>query len=394
MKFLQRASLLIFFFSINFEVWDPLNTGGSFSLAKLTGFIYLLLMIPSIASYVSRNTTSYFLKPLLLFFVVLTTINIINVNSTMQNFLDLSIFQNICLFYILVNHDSQDPGILEKGMLSFAVGSITFAFLYSLGIGVEISAGGRVSVFGDNQNPIAMRSCISILILILSAIQNPLNLGKLRFLFLLPIPIMIQLIVVTASRAAIVVFILSILSVVFLMRTKKIWIRTMIFIVASLMIIAAWVFTMQSEVLSLRLLSSVMDRDLSGRDIIWQNIMPLIKENLVFGVGTVGYAEFSQSTFGLFNSPHNVFLEILCYTGIIGLSIYLVFLYRLFSKCYKLYRTENILLPLILLIPVMGIIASSQILDVKTGWIIFAYIAGRYINTINSESLSVKEIVP
>ena len=137
-----------------------------------------------------------------------------------------------------------------------------------------------------------------------------------------------------------------------------------------------------------------MDRDLSGRDIIWQNIMPLIKDNLVFGVGNVGYSEFSQSTFGLFNSPHNVFLEILCYTGIIGLSIYLVFLFRIFSKCYQLYKTENNLLPLILLIPVLGIIASSQILDVKTGWIIFAFIAGSCISSMKSGTPGVKEIKP
>jgi len=388
MKLIQRASLLIFFFSINFEVWDPFNTGGSFSLAKLTGFIYLVMMLPSITSFVSRKDVKYFLNPVLFFFLFLTLINILNKNSNLQNFLNISIFQNICLFYILLNHEIIDHGILEKGLISFAIGSIVFALLYSAGIGVEISAGGRVSVFGDNQNPIAMRSCISILIIIFSVIQNPLNLGKLRYILFLPVPLMIQLIVVTASRAAILSFILSVLFMVILMRNKNIWVKILIFMIALLMLAAAWMYTVQSEVLSIRLLSSLQDRDLSGREIIWQNIAPLIKDNFIFGVGTVGYLNFSQDTFGYMNSPHNVFLEILCYTGIIGLMIYMVFLYRIFLKSYELYRNKKILLPLILLFPILGTTISSQILEVKTGWILFAYIAGTSQILTNSSDVA------
>ena len=35
--------IFVFFFSLNFEIWDPLHTNGSFSVAKLFGIIYFLL---------------------------------------------------------------------------------------------------------------------------------------------------------------------------------------------------------------------------------------------------------------------------------------------------------------------------------------------------------------
>ena len=391
MKPIQRIALYLLFFSINFEVWDPFNTSGFFSISKLMGFIYLITMVPLIVSFVTRDEMKPFLRPVLFFFGLLTLINLFNINSTMHNFLDISIFQNIILFYILINHESLDQLILEKGMLSFALGSIAIALLFTAGIGIGYSPGDRVSIFGDNQNAIGIRMCISILILIFAAIQNPLQIGKIRFLLLLPIPIMVQLLVVSASRTAMLSFILAFLSGILLLKTKKLWSKiVMITIVASLFIFV-WLFMMQSEVLSLRLLSSLQEGDLSGRDIIWQRILPLIKENPFFGIGTIGYANFSQTTFGMYNSPHNVFLEVLCYTGIVGLFIYLIFLYRILMKSLQLYKTKKMLLPLLLLVPVIGILASGQILSIKTGWIIFAYIAGSYVNSPKSGTVKVIE---
>ena len=135
---------------------------------------------------------------------------------------------------------------------------------------------------------------------------------------------------------------------------------------------------MQHEVFRMRLMYTLQEGDTSGREIIWRNILPLIRDNPLFGVGTVGYETYSIMVFGELKSPHNVFLEILSYTGILGLSIYIVFLYRIVAKSFKMYTKMNLVLPMLLLIPVFVSIASMQILNVKTGWIIFAYIAGSY----------------
>ena len=156
MKSLRRLAHFVFFFSINFEVWDPLNTNGLFSIAKLTGYIYLITMLPELFSFITKKENRAFINPLILYFAILTVVNLFNIDASLSNFFNLTIFQNIVLFYILINHEQEDPNIFEKGMLSFAMGSFVLAILYNMGIGVEISENGQVSIFDDNQNSIGL----------------------------------------------------------------------------------------------------------------------------------------------------------------------------------------------------------------------------------------------
>jgi O-antigen ligase len=375
---IQRIALYAYFFSINFEVWDPFNTNGYFSLSKLTGLIYLVTIIPQIKHFIRTDRIKPFIQPAWIFFALLTFVSLININSISNNFIDFTIFQNILLFWFLINHERKDRLVLEKGMLSFALGSIALAFLFYAGIGIEyrIEYGtlGRVSIFGDNENIVGLRMCISLVILVLTIIQNRLNLGRLRYLLLLPIPIMIRLMFATGSRVAFISFFLLFLTGVILFKTKRIWHKIALIAMSSGALIYIWQLLMHSETLIRRLTRSSQEYDLAGRDAIWQGLLPLVENHPILGVGTTGYAFFTQKTFGRWQSPHNVILEVLCYTGIIGLMIYLIFLYRVFKRGYQNYKTEGFLLSLLLLIPVMGILASGQILGVKIGWAIFAYV--------------------
>jgi O-antigen ligase len=312
--------------------------------------------------------------------------NLFSPHSAINNFFDLTIFQNSILFWILLNHEEIEKQILEKGMLSFAFGAILLAVLFYAGIGISYSADGRISIFGDNQNNIGVRICISLIILLLTVFQNNLNIGKYRFLLLLPIPLMVHLMALSASRVAIVSFLLSFIAGAFLLRSAT-PLRKVAIIGVSIIIFAIVIKTLlNTEVLRLRILQSIQERDLSGRELIWQKIMPLIKEHPIFGMGRVGYNYFVENTFGEIKSPHNVFLEILCYTGIVGLAIYFWFLVQLIKIAFKTYTARMGIMPLILLIPVFGVLMSGQILSVKIGWIIFAYIAGHSINSYHIQA--------
>ncbi|HQG77405.1 MAG TPA: O-antigen ligase family protein [Bacteroidales bacterium] len=376
MKSLRRLALYIFFFSINFEVWDPLGTNGLFSIAKLTGYVYLITMLPELFSFITKKENRQFINPLILFFTILTIVNLFSIDANLGNFFHLTIFQNIVVMYILINHEQEDPCILEKGMLSFALGSLVLAVLYNMGIGVEISENGQVKIFEDNQNSIGLRSSVASIILIHNILINPLKIGYSRFLLLIPLLLIFELLAVSASRSAALAFVTAFIAGGFLIKTGKTWIKFLIMIFTIGFLIVAINLLLQHEVFRMRVMATIWEGDLSGRDIIWHNIFPLILDKPILGAGTVGYETYSFMVFGELKSPHNVFLEILCYTGIIGLAIYMLFLYRIFMRSYRLFRQKKLILPLLLLIPVVAALTSGQILNVKIGWLIFAYIAG------------------
>jgi O-antigen ligase len=376
MKHLQRLSLLIFFFSINFEVWDPLHTNGFFSISKLTGYIYLITMIPLIIKFKTTEELIPILRPILLFFGLLTLVSLLNVNFSYNKFFDFSIFQNIILFWILINHEHFDELILEKGMISFAVGSMVLALLYNLGIGIEYSAEGRVSIFGDNENTIGIRMSISMIIIFLTIIQNRLLIGRNRYLFLIPIPIMLKLLAESGSRVAFISFVLAFFTGVVLLKTKRVTTKVLALGIGLFAFIVIWKLLLQNDILRFRLMQSAQVGDISERDVIWQRLIPLIQKNPILGVGQTGFANFTQITFGEETSPHNVILEVLCLTGIVGLLIFLLFLYRLVKRSLSIYLTKGLMLPLLLIIFILGMLISGQLLAVKIGWIIFAFIAG------------------
>lgn len=389
MKYLQRIALYLFFFSINFEVWDPFQTNALFSISKITGYIYVLTMIPRIIKFSSDFDLKPILKIIWLFFGLLTLVSIFNINSINYNFFDFRMFQNIILFYILINHERCDPLVLGKGMLSYSLGSVVLAILFNAGIGIQIDASGRITIFNDNANEVAIRMCISMIIIILTILQNRLHLGKIRYLLLLPLPIMMALMAGTGSRVAVISLLLAFITGVTLLKTKKVLGKILVFAGGGIVFVFIWEFLMQNEVLINRLLQSYQEGDLANRGNIWQGLLPLVKSNPFFGVGITGYIPFVQATFGEVVSPHNVILEVLCYTGVVGLTIFLIFLYIIFNRSYQKYKTEGLLLPLILLIPVLGLIASGQILYTKIGWIIFSYAASLQILNQNIERNSI-----
>jgi O-antigen ligase len=196
---------------------------------------------------------------------------------------------------------------------------------------------------------------------------------------------MMGLMVETGSRLAILSFALVFIAGLALFKTKKKWWRIIVFLIGVISVFLIWQFTMQNDVLRTRLLQSIYEGNLSNREVIWKNIIPLIKSNPIFGIGQAGYAKFSQATYSVYASPHNVILEVLCFTGVTGLIIYFYFLFRIFKSSRQIYRKEGLLLPILLLIITFCMIVASHILEVKMGWAMLAYAASSSILDLNAD---------
>lgn len=368
---IRRILLYIFFFCINFEIWDPFQS-GIFSISKFFGILYFLSIAPDIFYFLSLKKKGYFFIPLLCFFLILTINSFININLISSYFFDFSLFQNILLLVILINHARKDNLVLEKAMLSFAMGSLVFALFYFANIGVEYD-GGRVSVFGDNENSIGIRMCISIIYLFYITLNNPLKFGKIRWLFLLSIPFMVGLMGATASRVSFISFILCFSCFTFMYKTRKFYIKLLILLNGCIIGFFLINYILSSELMYNRLINSAEEHDLAGRDEIWKSVLPIISDNPSFGLGITGYSLFTYKIYGKFASPHNVFIEILCYTGVFGFIAFLFFLLIVVQKSYEKFKYDKSVIYLILLIPIFGLILSGQILDTKISWVIFAF---------------------
>ena len=352
----QNFTLYIFLFFINFQELKIFNL-DYLSIPKLSAFIYLLTILPQFPKFFSTKRIKPFLVPIWLFFVLLTIVSLWNISKTAFSFFDFQLFQFIILFWIMLNHGRDRPRVLEKGMLILAFGSLILAIFYYFGIGIDYNLPGRISMFGDNENIIGLRMCISIIILSLAILQNKLELGKIRYLMFLAIPIMFSLLVATASRTAFLAFLLSIIVGIYFFPSKTNWRKMILIAMSTIFIVIIWPFLMQYKVLILRLLLFYEYGDVSNRTLIWEGLIPVIQNNPIFGIGKTGY-------FSLFGkgSPHNVFLEILCYTGGIGLLFYMTFLFAIFRETYRYMRRTGYLLPILLSISILSFLSSVSIL--------------------------------
>jgi len=368
---IARAALYLFMFSINFEVFNLLGDSGNFSVGRLTGYIYIAAFF--YARYHINFQQFHQLRfSLFAFLGVITFSSLVNINHISSRIIDLSLLQNIFLFFLLLNHESYDPGVLKTSIYSFAFGTTILMVLYFYGIGVEYT-GGRLSLFDDNENIIGIRMAISSIFLIYSIITLGEKLYFKKIIMALPIPFLIYVMIETSSRVAFISFstMLLVMLVLYLLINP---IKRFILVVMISGLVAYFLlpYIFSNDLLISRLLSS-KDGDLAGRDNIWISYISFIWESPIFGYGFSGFDEVSTNIFGSLASPHNVIIEVLLYSGFVGLILYMWFNAQVIYRGVLKYSLKKEYLGLLLLIPYLGSILSAQVLTHKIMWFILAF---------------------
>lgn len=380
--FLQKLFLGLLFFSINFEVWDPINSGGYFSLSKFFGILYFISTIVKAKQFLAipRKLFGILLSIFIFYFllVIANISNFTNINLMFGDIFGITILLNIFLFLIILNHERLVPGIIEKSFIWFLVGSLISTFAYFFGVGVEVEAGGRVSLFGDDENALGIRMVIAFTLLThyIISYKNSIKWFYLIFMLLAYLPI-VNLLFITGSRVAAISFLIVLSFYVFFYKAKNILMKPIIILIFIFSFSFIINLILSSEIVGKRLISTIEDGNLAGRDEIWKTILPLVDNNLILGVGQTGYKAFAVENFGGVKSPHNVIIEVLAYTGILGLIFYFYFILNCFFQGFKYYIRHEYLVPVIFVIPIFGLLLSGQLLTLKLAWFILAYCATR-----------------
>jgi len=370
----QNIALYILVFSLQFEYWNPFGVTIDFILTKTTISLYFLTILFEFYSHLKLRDYGTFFYPLIIYFIIQITVSYIHKTYHYDKFFDFPFFLNILILLVVINHSRRHPQLLYNCLLSFALGGILLTILFFLDIKVEAILNGRVTIFGDNPNSIGIKLAISVLILLTYFFDKNRSNRFARFILILLLPLMLKFLTDTGSRVAFISLFAGLLIFVVFRRSFSLFTRITTFIVGIILVIGIWYLLSQNVIISNRLTDSFTERDISGRDLTWEKLTPLILSNIFFGVGTTGYAKYVEGVFHYFTSPHNGIVEALCYTGIFGTFFFFVFVYLVIKRSIFVYKIESNLLPILLLMPFIGLLLSGQIFYPKEVWIIFAYI--------------------
>ena len=377
---IQNITLYLYCFLLSIEniYFDVFF--GVISVSKI-GAIFYIATVFRYKSFFFLNRN--FVLPLLVLSIHIAAISLININDLSYKIVDMEFLSNIVLFIVILNHSKKDPVVLEKGLLSFAMGAIFVSILFFLGIGIDVSQDLRVTWLGAGHGEIGSKLAIAIIVILM--IRKNLITRRFHLLLITSLPFILLAILETGSRTSFLILVFSfILWLIAQNFNKNInfisrYMHLFIGLIAALFFLY---IAINNDVFIARF-SNVISEDsvnpLGGRLYLWDGFIRIIKDNYIFGLGFPGTELHTFLFRGGLESPHNVVIEVLLYAGIVGLFTYLQFMYRVFSASYQVYKNSRNLLPILLLPAILAFHLTAQGLTEKIVWVLIAYIAGSFL---------------
>lgn len=375
----------LYFASLNFEVFSPIVP--NFSVAKMAALLYIFVSLLTPTKLLSTRNIKVPLFSLFAMFFLMILSSIIHMESNRSIF-STTLFLNIIMFWLLLNHQRRDGRVFHQGLLWFSVSSFVVGLCFYFGIGVSVDDELRMVVFGENANGLGVKMGVGALFLLNYCLNHTSNKLLYRpWLLVMVIP-MLSLLFATASRVAIVVFALGVILFVLLRQTKRTFTKFLWLIVGLVALYYGYQIILQQEVLMTRIEKTIEEGNVSGRDYIWSKYIDLIEEHPILGVGFTGADQYSYEVFGQVKSPHNVLIEVTLYSGVLGLACFLVFLFCLYRDAWLYSKRLHNLGPLITSLAAIGMVLSGQVLGDKLFWTLAAYAVSYSLVKTTSGELS------
>ena len=389
-SFMIKVCRLIAFIvgiGINFDHFSIMGV----SVVSLIIILYFIFIILTFGGSKIRTNERMFYWPPIAYLLLLVFLNIINSNDVSDSVFPVSFIFCLVLYYISIIHVKKDPNSIMSFLFGISVGGVLLTLFFNLGIGVEYES-GRLFLFGSNPNNLGCLMCLSAAIILdVWIIKDYFKLKFLRYSFaVLLIPI-IQVIFATASRTAFLALAIVIILAFSITPTKRI--ITKVFYIFVLVAIIYFVYQSLAdyETLYLRVVEMGETEDYtSGREGRWQMLFNVALQNPL-GMGQTGFAKIAKSIMSSSDidgmaSPHNVFLEVLLYTGFAGFIIMSYFWFHVIKKTWLFYKGNKDLLLVLLMSVLLVQMLLGQILIFRTAWIVFGIIAGINLQEVCSRN--------
>lgn len=367
-----------------------INAGGrplSVGLLAVVLYFFSIANMPimkNIGVY-KANLGSFIFLPFT-YTILLTFMNLLYSNSLVGLF-PQAYFMDWVLFLALLAHSIKENKAIDYCLYGLSMGAMVLSVLFFLGIGVEVNLtqdGDRLSMFGSNENVLGIiQSLSSCIILNMFIIRDRLGVGWFRWLFLLPLLLSASMILATGSRTSLLILVVIYVVSILTMQTRKKVVKYVVIVVGvTALVYAVEEFLLSDSPMAVRVLTTIDEGDTGGRTNIWLAYLSYFPDHPIFGVGESGMIDIAKAsgvgTTKVMNSvvalsPHNVIIEVLMTTGMVGFVLMFVFWKNVFMSAFNAFIKNKYSIPMIFLIPIGAVIMSGQILGEKYAWIIYAY---------------------
>lgn len=373
---INKYCLFVLVFSITFENWDPFKLVGTISVTYMASVLYILSWIPFLKTDFNPLPLKKYILPLVLFTMVGIFATALNSGYALsiQDVIVKRMVLLIILMFLIASHLYNDKTLVLQLLPVYVYSVVLMYVLFLLGMGTKF-AGGRLLLFGDNPNALGLKAVIAFFIVLSNLLNKKFNYPKLIsglfFMYAL-----LSLILLSASRGALLFLFVGIAVLVFFMKISMVkkMVLGVIGIVFSLFLFNYIIQT--NVVFGKRLMRSIETGD-TGRNWLWEAAFQIIEDNLFIGVGHPGVLPEMFKYVGRAIDPHNVFLYVLISTGVIGFYFYMLFLFRLGKSIYKSFRqTGEVVFMVIFFIILFNLAKSGGGIIKLSPWFFFAILMG------------------
>lgn len=236
---------------------------------------------------------------------------------------------------------------LKWAMLAFCIGCgyIGIASLgeYQANLAIDMSYRSEFSTGNPNENAFMINYAIIFLLIILNHLPHTKRM--LHIIFVVGIVIFSYFILVLGSRNGVIMLttILLFYSVpkIYKKSNFKSFLSILVLIFGTLYLFYELPETIQDRYLGIQ--DQIADNEMAGRGYIWSKIFEMLSQPtfpIIRGTGWGSFINVFSNYSGQQIGAHNFYLNLLTTTGVIGLSLVLCYLYRLFSYL-RLIRVKN-----------------------------------------------------
>lgn len=217
------------------------------------------------------------------------------------------------------------------------VGLLVISYIFSSFVsGVEIKERFTLT---SNLNPIWFARALGISSLTALGSFYFSDKAHIKFLLLICFPLLLIGIFITGSRAPFLSFLFCSV-VLYLLQSRSSFLTKISFISFVLIsLIAVFVFFLSNTRLLLNPFN-ITDISALHRIEAWAKSIQLIRSNPLVGIGTGSFKSIGQNLFPWIESgwqyPHNILLELFVENGVLGISLFLTFLFVIIKRYLKI----------------------------------------------------------